>query len=158
MECLPPIPWISYSNKFQVLTDNSPLTYVLRLTWINICKTWCHRTSLACWVVIIWHLHKIPTWIEECRCWWTFMETTGNNSEDNVRSICNGILSQKPGQVGVIRVHLVQAVDWCKRQAADDAICCTASLLKVGRGHHIRWDVSYQMRQNLCCASLKCLC
>ena len=33
-------------------------------------------------------------------------------SEDNVRSICNGILSQEPGQLGVIQVHQVQAVDW----------------------------------------------
>ena len=54
-------------------------------------------------------------------------------SEDNVRSICNGILSQEPGQIGVIRVHQVQAVDWWKRQAADDGIHCTASFVESGK-------------------------
>ena len=39
-------------------------------------------------------------------------------------------MSQEPGQIGVIRVHQVQAVDWWKRQAADDAICCTASFVE----------------------------
>ena len=54
-------------------------------------------------------------------------------SEDNVRSICNGILSQEPGQIGVFWVHQVQAVDWWKRQAADDAICYTASFVESGK-------------------------
>ena len=51
-------------------------------------------------------------------------------SEVSVRSICNGILSQEPGQIGVIRVHQVQTVAWWKSQAADDAIRCTASFVE----------------------------
>ena len=54
-------------------------------------------------------------------------------SQHNVRSICKGVLSQEPSQIGVIRVHQVQAVDWWKRQAADDAIHCTASFVESGK-------------------------
>ena len=39
-------------------------------------------------------------------------------------------MSQEPGQIGVIRVHQDQAVDWWRRQAADDVICCTASFVE----------------------------
>ena len=65
---------------------------------------------------------------------WRTQETI---SEDNVRSICNGILSQGPGQIGIIRVHQVQAVDWWKRLQMM-LFAAQHPLLKVGRGHHIR--------------------
>ena len=42
-------------------------------------------------------------------------------------------MSQEPGQIGIIQVHQVQAVDWWKKQAADDAIHCTASFVESGK-------------------------
>ena len=42
-------------------------------------------------------------------------------------------MSQEPGCIGVIWVHQVQAVDWWKRLAADDDICCTASFVESGK-------------------------
>ena len=42
-------------------------------------------------------------------------------------------MSQEPGQIGIIQVHQVQAVDWWKKQAADDDIHCTASFVESGK-------------------------
>ena len=54
-------------------------------------------------------------------------------TENEVHSICNGILAQEPPQVGIIRVNQVQAVNWKRRQNADEAIKLIASFVEVGK-------------------------
>ena len=55
-----------------MLTDNNPLTYVLKST--NLDTTGHHWLAE---LLLYWLLHRILTWIEECRCWWTFTQTIG---------------------------------------------------------------------------------
>ena len=54
-------------------------------------------------------------------------------TENEVHSICNGILAQEPPRVGIIQVSKVQVVNWQRRQNADEAIKLIGSFVKMGR-------------------------
>ena len=103
-----------------MLTDNNPLTYVL--TSAKLDATGHHwLAELSQYDFSIQYQPGLKN-----------ADTDGFSqrpqetiSKDNVRSICNGILSQEPGQIAVI--------DWWKRWAADDAIYCTASFVESGK-------------------------
>ena len=111
-----------------MLTDNNPLTYVLTSAKLDATgHHWLVELSLYDFSI------KYRPGLKNADVdglSWRPQETI---SEDNVRSICNGILFQEPGQIGVIRVHKVQAVDWWKRQAADDTFRCTTSFVESGK-------------------------
>ena len=54
-------------------------------------------------------------------------------TENEVHSICNGILAHEPSQVGIIQVSKVQAVNWQRCKNVDEAAKLIASFVEVGR-------------------------
>ena len=135
-----------YGNKFQVLTDNNPLTYVLTSAKLDATGHWLAELSLYDFSI------KYQPALKNTDADGLSQRPQETIFEDNGRSICNGILSWEPDQIGVIQVHQVQAVDWWKRQAADDAICCTASFVESGKRppYKIRYFLPDEAKALLC--------
>ena len=89
-----------YGNKFQVLTDNNPLTHVLTSAKLDATgHCWLAELSLYDFSI------KYRPGLKNADADGLSRRPQETISEDNVRSICNGILSQEPGQIGVIHVH-----------------------------------------------------
>ena len=116
-----------YGNKFQVLTDNNPLTYVLTTAKLDATG---HRwlADLSLYAFSIKYRPGLRNGDADGLSRKLVILT-----EAEVRSICNGILIKEPSHLGIIRIKQVQSVDWWKRQNADEAIQLIASFVELGR-------------------------
>ena len=115
-----------YGNKFEVLTDNNPLTYVLTTAKLDATgHQWLAELSLYDFSI------KYRPGLKNGDA--DGLSRRSIITENEVHSICNGILAQEPPQVGIIQVSKVQTVNWKMRQNADKAIKLIASFVEKGR-------------------------
>ena len=126
MECCHKFHEYLYGNKFEELTDNNPLTYVLTTAKLDATgHRWLAELSLYDFSI------KYRPGLKNGDA--DGLSRRSVITENEVHSICNGILAQEPPQVGLIRVNQVQAVNWQRRQNADEAVRLIASFVEVGK-------------------------
>ena len=115
-----------YGNKFEVLTDNNPLTYVLTTAKLDgIGHRWLAELSLYDFSI------KYRPGLKNGDA--DGLSQRSVIAEHDIHSICNGILAQEPSQVGIIQVSKIQTVNWQRRQNANIAIKLIASFAAMGR-------------------------
>ena len=109
-----------------MLTDTNPLTYVLTTAKLDATgHLWLAELSLYDFSI------KYRPGLKNGDA--DGLSRRSVITENEVHLICNGILAQEPPQVGIIQVSKVQAVNWQRRQNADEAIKLIASFVEMGR-------------------------